>query len=63
MISELLACEMDESELIREAMRALGKRKSERKTLACRANAKKPRRKHTSKRLALTVPTNQNHEK
>ncbi len=32
-----------ESELIREAMRALGKRKSERKTKACRLNAKKKR--------------------
>lgn len=29
---------------IREAMRALGRRKSQRKTLACRANARKSRK-------------------
>ncbi len=34
---------MTESELIREAMRLLGRRTSERKTIACRLNAQKAR--------------------
>jgi hypothetical protein len=35
---------MDESEIIREAMRLIGRRKSERKTRACRENARRPRK-------------------
>lgn len=34
-----------EADLIRKAMAALGRRKSKAKTLAARANAKKPRKK------------------
>lgn len=46
---------MDENELIREAMRLLGRRTSDRKRASSRANAKRPRKKQ-SKRLANTVP-------
>lgn len=55
---------MNESEVIREAMRILGKRRSERKTLSCRENAKRKRKpKHISKPLAITVPSDQNGQK
>jgi hypothetical protein len=50
-----------EEYFIREAMRALGKRTSERKKLSSRLNAKRPRKK--SKRLAKPMPNGQDHEK
>lgn len=46
---------MDETELIRLAMSALGKRTSERKKRSSRLNAQRPR-KRKSKRLARVGP-------
>ena len=52
---------MNENEIIREAMRLLGMRTSERKKISSRLNALKPRkkgRKKRSKRIANTVSPN-----
>ena len=52
---------MNENEIIREAMRLLGMRTSERKKISSRLNAMKPRkkgRKKRSKRIANTVSPN-----
>ncbi len=52
---------MNENEIIREAMRLLGMRTSERKKISSRLNAMKPRkkgRKKRSKRIATTVSPN-----
>jgi hypothetical protein len=49
---------MDETELIREAMRLLGKRTSERKKISSRINGSRPKRKRTkSKPIAQAMPT------
>lgn len=44
-------CNPDEE--IRRVMSLLGSKTSVRKTLACRANAKKPRKKHTKRKKAV----------
>ena len=52
---------MNENEIIREAMRLLGMRTSERKKISSRLNAMKPRKKgptKRSKRIANTVSSN-----
>ena len=52
---------MNENEIIREAMRSLGMRTSERKKISSRLNAMKPRkkrRKKRSKQIANTVSPN-----
>ena len=52
---------MNENEIIREAMRLLGMRTSERKKISSRLNAMKPRkkgRKKRSKQIANTLSPN-----
>ncbi len=50
---------MSDEEVIRAAMRLLGKRTSDRKRESSRANAKRPRKKK-SKRLAKAMPIDEN---
>ena len=54
---------MNEQELISKAMSILGKRTSDRKRESSRANAKRPRKKKHSKRIASAMPNSENQQK